>query len=173
MRGRVARGATATKGGHRATAARAVLDSKLTELLSDALGGDGKTAVLVACAPEHEHAVETAQSLRLGERRCASVETRARVGRDALAGMLALLDAKIGDCEARIERVERWVTTTSPPGREIDGTDERVVVSKLAGAENLRLELEAMLAERAFLTDRIADAAGTERKTRAATRGVV
>ena len=43
----------------------------------DALGGDGKTAVLVACAPEHEHAVETAQSLRFGER-CASVETRAR-----------------------------------------------------------------------------------------------
>ena len=147
-------------------------DSKLTELLSDALGGDGKTAVLVACAPEHEHAVETAQSLRFGER-CASVETRARVGRDALAGMLALLDAKIGDCEARIERVERWVTTTSTRRDEIDGTDERVVVSKLAGAENLRLELEAMLAERAFLTDRIADAAGTERKTRAATRGVV
>ena len=54
----------------------------------------------------------------------------------------------------------------------IDGTDH-VVVSKLAGAENLRLELEAMLAERAFLTDRIADAAGTERKTRATTRGVV
>ena len=84
-----------------------------------------------------------------------------------------MLDAKIGDCEARIERVERWVTTTSTRRDEIDGTDERVVVSKLAGAENLRLELEAMLAERAFLTDRIADAAGTERKTRAATRGVV
>ena len=41
----------------------------------------------------------------------------------------------------------------------------RVVVSKLAGAENLRLELEAMLAERAFLTDRIADAAADARKT--------
>jgi kinesin family protein 5 len=145
-------------------------DSKLTELLSDALGGDGKTAVLVACAPEHEHAVETAQSLRFGER-CASVETRARVGRDALAGMLALLDAKIGDCEARIERVERWVTTTTTRRDEIDGTDERVVVSKLAGAEGLRVELEAMLAERAFLTNRIADAAGTETR-QAAPRGV-
>ena len=144
-------------------------DSKLTELLSDALGGDGKTAVLVACAPEHEHAVETAQSLRFGER-CASVETRARVGRDALAGMLALLDAKIGDCEARIELVERWVTTTTTRRDEIDGTDERVVVSKLAGAEGLRVELEAMLAERAFLTNRIADAAGTETR-RAAPRG--
>ena len=57
-------------------------DSKLTELLSDALGGDGKTAVRVACAPEHEHAVETAQSLRFGER-CASVETRASRARRA------------------------------------------------------------------------------------------
>ena len=102
-------------------------DSKLTELLSDALGGDGKTAVLVACAPEHEHAVETAQSLRFGER-CASVETRARVGRDALAGALALLNEKIEDCESRIKRSERWVTTTTTRRDEIDGTDERPVM---------------------------------------------
>ena len=134
-------------------------DSKLTELLSDALGGDGKTAVLVACAPEHEHAVETAQSLRFGER-CASVETRARVGRDALAGALALLNEKIEDCESRIKRSERWVTTTTTRRDEMDGADERVVVSKLEGAEGLRLELEAMLAERAFLANRIADATG-------------
>ena len=132
-------------------------DSKLTELLSDALGGDGKTAVLVACAPEHEHAVETAQSLRFGET-CASVETRARVGRDALAGALALLNEKIEDCEARIKLSERWVTTTTTRRDEIDGTEERVVVSKLAGAEGLRVELEAMLAERAFLANRIAGA---------------
>jgi hypothetical protein len=32
------------------------------------------------------------------------------------------------------------------------------VVSKLAGAEGLRVELEAMLAERAFLANRIAGA---------------
>ena len=132
-------------------------DSKLTELLSDALGGDGKTAVVVACAPEHEHAVETAQSLRFGET-CASVETRARVGRDALAGALALLNEKIEDCEARIKLSERWVTTTTTRRDEIDGTEERVVVSKLAGAEGLRVELEAMLAERAFLANRIAGA---------------
>ena len=42
----------------------------------------------------------------------------------------------------------------------MDGADERVVVSKLEGAEGLRLELEAMLAERAFLANRIADATG-------------
>ena len=132
-------------------------DSKLTELLSDALGGDGKTAVVVACAPEHEHAVETAQSLRFGET-CASVETRARVGRDALAGALALLNEKIEDCETRIKLSERWVTTTTTRRDEIDGTEERVVVSKLAGAEGLRVELEAMLAERAFLANRIAGA---------------
>ena len=71
------------------------------------------------------------------------------------------MNEKIEDCEARIKRSERWVTTTTTRRDEMDGKDERVVVSKLAGAEGLRLELEAMLAERAFLADRIADAAGT------------
>lgn len=130
-------------------------DSKLTEILSDALGGDGKTTVLVTAAPEHEHAIETVQSLRFGER-CASVETRARVGQNALAGMLAALDLRIDDMNQRIKQSEKWVTTTTTRVDEHTGEEEKMVTSKLGGAESLRKELEAMLAERNFLAGRVA-----------------
>ncbi|EEH54826.1 uncharacterized protein MICPUCDRAFT_4313, partial [Micromonas pusilla CCMP1545] len=49
-------------------------DSKLTTLLSSALGGDCKTVVFVTASGESQHAAETTQSLRFGEK-CASVET--------------------------------------------------------------------------------------------------
>ena len=94
-------------------------DSKLTTLLSSALGGDGKTVVLVTAAQEHEHATETTQSLRFGER-CASVETRARVGVNQLAGMIERLNAKIAACEVRIKEVERWETTKTTRRDEIE-----------------------------------------------------
>lgn len=132
-------------------------DSKLTTLLSSALGGDGKTVVLVTAAQEHEHATETTQSLRFGER-CASVETRARVGVNQLAGMIERLNAKIAACEARIKEVERWETTRTVRRDEIEGRDEVVLTSRLTGAEDLRRELEGMLVERDFLTGRAAAA---------------
>lgn len=132
-------------------------DSKLTTLLSSALGGDGKTVVLVTAAQEHEHATETTQSLRFGER-CASVETRARVGVNQLAGMIERLNAKIAACEVRIKEVERWETTKTTRRDEIEGRDEVVLTSRLTGAEDLRRELEGMLVERDFLTGRAAAA---------------
>jgi len=133
-------------------------DSKLTELLADALGGDGKTSILVTAAPEHDHAVETVQSLRFGER-CASVETRARAGNDPLAGTLSLLDARVAACERKIAQTETWVTTRAIRKDAIDGTEETVVVSKLSGAERFRAELEKLLLRRAFLAGRVGAAA--------------
>jgi kinesin family protein 5 len=136
-------------------------DSKLTEILSDALGGDGKTTVLVTVASEHEHAIESVQTLRFGER-CASVETKAKVGQNALRGMLAALNLSIGELEVRIKLCEKWVTTTTTRRDAHSGMDETVVSSKLGGAESLRTELEGMLAERTFLLGRVA--VGTTKK---------
>lgn len=130
-------------------------DSKLTTLLSSALGGDSKTVVLVAAAQEHAHATETLQSLRFGER-CASVETRARVGANALAGVIAALNRRIEACEEEIKRTERWETVRTVRRDEVEGRDEVVLTSKLVGAEDLRRDLEAMLAERDFLSGRAA-----------------
>ena len=133
-------------------------DSKLTTLLSGALGGDSKTVVLVAAAQEHSHAVETVQSLRFGER-CASVETRARVGANALAGMIAALNERIAACEEEIRATERWETVRTTRRDDVEERDEVVLTSKLVGAEDLRAELEKMLAERDFLSGREAASA--------------
>jgi hypothetical protein len=43
-------------------------NSKLTMLLSEALGGDSKTTVLVTAGLEDTHGVETLQAMRFGER---------------------------------------------------------------------------------------------------------
>lgn len=130
-------------------------DSKLTALLAPALGGNSKTAVVVTCAQEHEHAAETTQSLRFGEK-CSSVETRARVGADDIANAIAKLNGKIADCEEKIRAVERWETVKTTRRDEVEDKDEVVMTSKLVGAEDLREELEAMLAERRALRSRAA-----------------
>merc|ERR1719247_3565416 len=43
-------------------------NSKLTMLLSEALGGDSKTTVLVCAGLEDAHGLETLQAMRFGER---------------------------------------------------------------------------------------------------------
>ena len=43
-------------------------DSKLTRVLQDSLGGNSRTALIVCCAPERSHALETVSTLRFGER---------------------------------------------------------------------------------------------------------
>ena len=42
-------------------------DSKLTRILSDSLGGNSKTTLLICAAPEPRHAPETLSALRFGE----------------------------------------------------------------------------------------------------------
>ena len=52
-------------------------DSKLTRLLQNALGGNSRTALIVACSSEAADASETLSSLRFGAR-AASIETKPR-----------------------------------------------------------------------------------------------
>jgi len=75
-------------------------NSKLTMLLSGALGGDCKTAMVVTGSLDPIHAAETIQALRFGEK-CASVETSAKGGDSAIATLLAAIDAEVAECENR------------------------------------------------------------------------
>ena len=43
-------------------------DSKLTRVLTDSLGGNSKTTLIICCAPELSHLPETLSTLRFGER---------------------------------------------------------------------------------------------------------
>ena len=43
-------------------------DSKLTRILQSSLGGNTKTALLLACSPHPDNGAETATTLRFGER---------------------------------------------------------------------------------------------------------
>ena len=52
--------------------------------------------------------------------------------------------------------MERWETVKTTRRDEVEGKDEVVMTSKLVGAEDLREELEAMLAERRALRSRAA-----------------
>ena len=81
-------------------------DSKLTELLSSALGGDSKTTVVVTASPEPRHAAESLQALRFGEA-CAVVTNAAAAQQSSTAHLIAALDAKIAAAEQAIEQKER------------------------------------------------------------------
>jgi kinesin family protein 5 len=43
-------------------------DSKLTLILKNSLGGNSKTTLIICCAPESRHTMETISTLRFGER---------------------------------------------------------------------------------------------------------
>ena len=56
-------------------------NSKLTRLLTEALGGNSKTTLVVCCAPETAHLSETVSTLRFGER-AKRIQNRAKVNEE-------------------------------------------------------------------------------------------
>jgi len=120
-------------------------DSKLTMLLSSALGGSSKTVVLVTGSLDPTHAVETLQTLRFAER-CGQIENRADLSTRALREMLAALDREVGEVEELIKKSERW-ETRQEVRQDMEG-QEVVSVSVLVGAEEHRKQLERLLSRR-------------------------
>eukprot|EP00854_Cymbomonas_tetramitiformis_P007701 gene7701-9162_t len=121
-------------------------DSKLTMLLSSALGGNSKTLVVVTASVEARHALETVQALRFGER-CGNVANRAQMTGATLQRTLDRIDKEVEECEELIKRFERWETVRVVRKDEFDG-EEVVVKSMLVGAEEHRERMEALLARR-------------------------
>ena len=81
-------------------------DSKLTMLLSEGLGGDCKTSVIVCGNMEPRHASETMAALRFGER-CSLVETQARNQASVLAGVLNQIEKDIRKLEVERRALEK------------------------------------------------------------------
>lgn len=140
-------------------------DSKLTMLLSDGLGGDSKTSVIVCASMDSSHASETMASMRFGER-CALIETEARNNATMLAAVLADLDRRIKALEDTIVTKERWEIKEEKRTDELaeEGTLEAMTggveikkVAVLVGAEAERRELEDLLKQRSRFTGVVFD----------------
>ena len=65
-------------------------DSKLTQILHDALGGNSKTTLIVCCNHEESHVPETLSTLRFGER-AKKIQNKARVNEELSVSELKLL----------------------------------------------------------------------------------
>ena len=138
-------------------------DSKLTMLLSPALGGDSKATVMVCASKENVDAVETLQALRFGEK-CSLVENAAGVNSSAIADIIAEMDAEIAALEATILRKERWESreTVRRDALVEAGTYEAALAAQkggevvrtgvVVGAEAERARLEEVIVRRAELT---------------------
>lgn len=135
-------------------------DSKLTMLLSQGLGGNSKTSVIICGSMSPKHAAETVATLRFGER-CALVENESRNNSNMLASVLAELDGQITRLEATIKLKERWEvieevrTDSLAEANTLEaaiGGREVKKVSQLVGAETERKLLETLLIRRASFT---------------------
>ena len=76
-------------------------------LLSPAIGGDSKATVLICASPENEHAVETLQALRFGEK-CRQVVNEASNNATGIQDIISAMDKEIEQLENIIRTKERW-----------------------------------------------------------------
>jgi len=132
-------------------------DSKLTMLLKDALGGASRTLVFCTASMDPQHATESLQTLRFGER-CAQVQQRSDADKAAsVQAALKQVEDEIKAVEAEIVRNERWETrlvkrrdvdTVAGAFGEQHGNvvrEEVIPTSVLVGAEQEREDLERLL----------------------------
>lgn len=135
-------------------------DSKLTMLLSDGLGGNSKTSIMLCSNMNPSHVSETVATLRFGER-CSVIEKEAKNNATMLAGVLSKIDAEVAKLEKAIQSKERWEMREEVRQDELaeEGTVEAAAGAKefkkvavVLGAEEERKKLEMLLNRRAKFT---------------------
>ena len=146
-------------------------DSKLTMLLSEGLGGNCKTSIIVCAAMDTQHIGETISTLRFGEK-CSRVEKDVDNKGSVMEAVLRKIDAEIHALEALIKDKEKWEVEqrVREDLHAMEGTfdaafaKEVVKVTVLRGAEEERKQLEDLLRKRYELTGRSLDEilAGTQ-----------
>jgi len=137
-------------------------DSKLTLLLSEGLGGNSKSCVILCAAQDPEHAKETLDTVAFGRAISNVSNDRKRTDEEAmLKHLMNDIDTSIAKCEENIRRNERWETKTVEQVNAYGETESKVT-TLLVGAESDRLELEKLLRRRAQLTGTTIDIADAE-----------
>jgi kinesin family protein 5 len=131
-------------------------DSKLTMLLSEGIGGNSKTSVIVCANSMPIHAQETLMTLRFGER-CALIENTLTNNASLLQQILDRFDREIAEVEAEIRRKERWelreervkdVNAEAGTIEQAQGGEEIKKIAMVVGAEEERRQLAKLLRER-------------------------
>ncbi len=136
-------------------------DSKLTMMLSSALGGNSKTSVIV-CASQEKHLLkETLAALKFG-RSCRCVSNSLQSETDFLKQLIDNIDLQIEQCQAEIKKKERWEIKEEKRKDVLaeDGTLESKgfggmetrKTTVLVGAEEQHRRLNDLLRQRAEIT---------------------
>lgn len=138
-------------------------DSKLTMLLSPALGGDSKAAVVVCSSMESIDAQESLAALRFGEQ-CSNVSNQVSQHSSGILHIIRALDTEMEELQALIKQKERWEEISFIRKDDLveEGTYEAslaaktggevVKTGKIVGAEEERKRLEQLIRRKAQLT---------------------
>jgi len=128
-------------------------DSKLTMMLSTALGGNSKTSVIVCAAQDADQVSETIAAIKFGQS-CSSVTNVLQSESDFLKNLIDDLDAQIAECEGIIKTKERWEVKVEERTDVLAENNRGVEVRKttlLVGAEDERKLLGILLRKKAEL----------------------
>mmetsp|Transcript_11242 Transcript_11242/g.18187 ORF Transcript_11242/g.18187 Transcript_11242/m.18187 type:complete len:378 (+) Transcript_11242:1075-2208(+) len=121
-------------------------DSQLTKLLSASLGGNSKSGVIICASKAPVDSTMTMEALRFGES-CRQIESSASQAKGIALSVMERLNRQIQECEAAIKKKERWENRKVEQMDAIEGK-QVFVQSYLAGAEEERKQLTALLAKR-------------------------
>ena len=124
--------------------------SKLTMILSSALGGSSKTAMLCTASLAGSHAVQSIQTLRFAES-CRDLKNDITRVDPALLAVLERLDKEVDELRAEIKSLEKWETRTEERIDAYSGDVEKVVTSALVGAERENELLKELLVRRQLI----------------------
>lgn len=123
-------------------------DSKLTRVLQDSLGGNSKTALIIACSPSPFNEAETIGTLRFGIR-AKSIKNKAKVNKEYTVGELKLMLAKAKEDillkEKRISFLELAVNKSGISINEEEETTKdasELEISKVSVYDDMIQELE-------------------------------
>ncbi len=135
-------------------------ESKLTMILSTALGGNSKTSVIICASQDKYLAKETIASLRFGQS-CRLVSNSIQTETDFLRHLIDKIDAEILICEEQISKKERWIVREEKRKDVLaeDGTLEStgfggVEIRKttvLVGAEEEHIHLRDLIRQKSEL----------------------
>ena len=81
-------------------------ESKLTTILRNSFGGNSRTTAMVTARMDDEHASETLQSLRFGER-CAAITNSVAAAATSATDAIKCIDDALTLCESQIASLEK------------------------------------------------------------------